>query len=166
MTKINQVSVCPSCSSEVPVPKPSKCPACGYQLIAHQTDIFGTPDYAYSQYRSQIEILGSNNQKNPEAIVKGTQTLSRELRKFMSDIADQDKVDALMDAELILATSIIANMSPEKLKQVVKLGIRIGAKAKAIDDYIKAGGVTNGFSSTTKPVPSEQDDDEFGGERD
>lgn len=161
MTKINQVSVCPACEAELPNPKPDSCPSCRYRLTPHETENYGTPDYVYSQYRSHLDRA-----KNEPGIVDKTGKLNREVLEFIVNMAETDKVDAAMDAALIFDTVAISTMTSLQLKRLVKIGISIGEKAKAIDAFIKAGGKTNGILSTTKPAPSIEDDDELGGERD
>lgn len=161
MANVKEVGMCPRCSIELPKAATTKCEACGYQF-PYQTEVFGTPDYISSQYdvlQSQVETV-KKDKDNAQWL------LERARMKFYVNMADEDRVLALRDAEDILRHLFVSNSRGEKTKEVLSLGKRVGELAKVIDEHIRLGGRPDGFSDTAQPRTGRTDPFEPGGEGD
>lgn len=159
MANVKAVGICPRCSSELPKEPATKCAVCNFQF-PYQTEVFGTPDYI----SSQLDVLRSDVETEKRDREAKAWSLDRAYMKFMVNMADDDRVLALRDAEGILRHVFISNSTGEKLKEVIELGKRVGALAHIVDEHIKLGGRPNGFSDTAQPGAGLQDPLDSGGE--
>lgn len=139
--KITKAASCPDCGTAVLITD-KVCTACNYNLKPRVSAIFGTPDYITYQY----EEATKKKNENEELVVK------TDLFLYLRGCKDEDKMAALQDAEMILRQLLRSNVKGENVRNMVKLGKRIGKLADAIDSYVTNGGYINGNFRKTKPT--------------
>lgn len=158
MANVKEVGLCPRCGGELAKADQTKCEVCNYQF-PYQSEVFGTPDYVSSQH----EVLVSRLSKMPSKDLNDW-SLNRAVMKFFVNMADDDRLFAMRDAEAILRHIFISNSTGVRTGEIIKLGKRIGELATVIDEHIRLGGRPNGFSDTPQPTTGRQDPFDIGGE--
>lgn len=158
MAKVNQVSLCPKCRTQLPEPIPPTCPGCNVALKPSFTSPFASPDYLYFQNRD-LQEQQTAGKKDPELPEKAAQKLLLEKELWLKQCPDEDRIAALDDAWNMLSYIANSNASADTIKSVIRIGKRIGELASALDAYAIKGGKFNvaRFSPTPRPEDSEQD---------
>lgn len=152
MTNVNAVVLCPKCGRETQKPR---CKYCHHNIVPYENTVLGTPDYFSNQYKRADMAV-----KFDKGEIKNRADLKAQLIDFLKNISPEDRLDAMCDAFDIIRHCLMIDMQKEDLKNLVKIGIRIGKISTTIDQYIKDGGLSNATINTAESEPSDEDSGE------
>ena len=145
--KIMKIYGCPQCGESITSSRPvTRCPACKYSM--------GNRRYAFD---------------TPNSLTKQSQLVRDDtlLTQKVLELTQDETLDALNDAVLILQTLPAKKCRITDIRPLVEAGIKIGRIAKAYDHYLRAGGqhvpslfITNTKNKTkTNKLQENRDDD-------
>lgn len=152
MAKVKQVFLCPKCGTELETEKQVSCNYCKAVLHPIENAFFEAPDYIWNQLNETISRI-DEYEKSDVKKERDAEKLKRNMDLyFQISCTDEDRLNAIIDANLVVQNLILSIASPDTIKNIVKVGKRIGEQCTLIDNYIKAGGNINGRPTTiTEP---------------
>lgn len=137
MAKVSKVVVCKHCNNEINSDS-AVCPYCKF-VFRTEGVIFEPP--AYVTIQSAEKGLELDEKKDLDASIRIKDDIYLKLISYFQDgCSDEDRVAAMKDAWLTIQNIMHSNSSVEGIRNVVKIGKRIGELAAAIEAYVAKGG--------------------------
>jgi hypothetical protein len=158
MTSVKPALFCPSCQFELPGPV-NDCPKCGKVLRAATNEFFEVPYYLASQmkdYAAEVENRLSSSKPLSPAETERFDRIKKEYELWAREVPAEEKIAALVDAQLVLRHVIHSKIDPEHLEEIIGRGIAIGKLAETMKAYFKCGGSLR--EPETRFVPADTGD--------
>ena len=139
----NELKLCRSCGEDISSLEgtPERCPYCTAKLKIATSKFYGSPDYLCHQRNSLLEDLKlSKLYPGDSKHDRQAAEIQNEMVRWARACPDEDKIAAMMDAEIILKELLHSDASGATMSNIVRCAKNLSKLADVLENYFKQGG--------------------------
>lgn len=160
MAIVNEVKVCPSCDTGLPLPDMERCPRCKALLRSPENKFFSTPDYLTMQLSDHLTDTAKEHAGNPAELTEKSSDVYFHYYAWLKVMPKEDLLAAIRDARSIMQNLLVSNADIHSIKMAVHLGKDIGKLSSALEEYLKEGGQILNTDHIKVDLPKPEDPDQ------